>query len=323
MKLKKAVAVVLGLVTALSLMTGCGKKEEAKVNVGVLKGPTGVGAVKIMENAENGTYANYSFTLTQDATDIVARLTNGDLDIGALPTNTAVNLFNKTNGDVRMIAINCTSVLYILENGSEINSVNDLKGKTVYVNGQGANPEYILNYVLRKNGLEPGVDVDIVFKDATEISALMVSGEASVCLLPVPAATAVIKKNPDVRKALEMSKEYNSVTDDGSSVTMGCLVATKKFIEEHPEDVALFIERYEKAIGEVLSDVDAAAELVAKYEITGNAAIAKAAIPDCGIVCITGKDMKPTVEGYYKVLFEANPASLGGKLPTDDFYYEK
>lgn len=323
MKLKKVFAIVLALSLMMSLMTACGRKDESEVNVGVIKGPTGVGAVNIVESAENGTYPNYHFTLTGDANDMVAKLTNGELDIGALPTNTAVNLYNKTNGAVRMIAINCTSVLYILENGNTVNSIKDLKGKTIYVNGQGANPEYVLNYVLRKNGLEPGVDVDIQFKDATEISTLMVSGDANLCMLPVPAATAVMKKNADVRKALEMATEYDAVTTDGSHITMGCLVATEKFINEHPDEVNLFIERYEDAINEVHNNIDAAAELVAKYEITGNAAIAKAAIPDCGIVCITGKDMKTAIEGYYNVLFEANPASIGGSLPADDFYYEK
>ncbi|MCQ2537019.1 MAG: ABC transporter substrate-binding protein [Lachnospiraceae bacterium] len=323
MKLKRVLAALVTAAVIITCMAGCGKKEEANVNIGVLKGPTGMGAISLMDEANNGVYEKYNFTLTPDVSDIVARLTNGDLDIGALPTNTAVNLYNKTNGDVQLIAINCTGVLYILENGNSINSVKDLKGKTLLCNGQGSNPEYVINFLLKQNGLEPGVDVDIQFKEASEITQLMVSGQADCCMLPVPAVTTICIKNKDVRKALNVTDEWSKAATDGSQLTMGCLVATKKFITEHPADVKLFVERYEKSIQAVLADVDAAAELVAKYEITGSAAIAKNAIPDAGIVCITGKDMKPAINGYYQVLFDANPASLGGKMPADDFYYAK
>ncbi len=317
--------VTLALVAALTVasLAGCGKKEEAEVRVGVLKGPTGIGAVEIMDKSENNEYEKYSFTLTPDVQDIVARLTNGDLDIGALPTNVAANLYNKTNGDIEIIALNCLGVLYILENGDSIKSVADLKGKTIVTTGQGSNPEYVLNFILRKNGLEPGKDVTIEFKESSDVVTTMVSGKADVCMLPVPAATTVLAKNKDVREALDVTAEYDKVATDGSTLTMGCLVARKSFIEDHPDDIKLFLDRYAKSIEHVLSDVDASAELVAKYEIVGAAAIAKQAIPKCGIVCITGKDIQPAIEGYYQVLFDAAPASIGGKMPAKDFYYVK
>lgn len=325
--MRKIVTVIIVLALMLSC-TACSGGDDADINIGVLKGPTGVGAVGIMaksnmqgEESEEAEYSNYHFLLSADPTDIVARLTNGELDIGALPTNTAANLYNKTNGDVEIIAVNCLGVLYILENGTSISSVADLKGRTVYVNGQGANPEYIINFVLRQNGLEPGEDVEIVFREATDISAMMVSGEAEVCMLPVPAATAVTIKNTDVRFALDMTGEYEAAAGDGSRLAMGCLVARREFVSEHQKEVDLFLERYETSIGEVLGDIDASAELVAGYEITANAAIAKKAIPDCSIVCITGPDMQPVLDGYYKVLFNAEPGAVGGAIPGGDFYY--
>ncbi|MCR5823864.1 MAG: ABC transporter substrate-binding protein [Lachnospiraceae bacterium] len=323
MRFKKIVALAVAGALTVASLAGCGKKEEAEVRVGVLKGPTGIGAVEIMDKSESGEYEKYSFTLTPDVQDIVAKLTNGDLDIGALPTNVAATLYNKTSGDVRIIALNCLGVLYILENGDSIKSVADLKGKTIVTTGQGSNPEYVLNFILRKNGLEPGQDVTVEFKESSDVVTTMVSGKADVCMLPVPAATTVLAKNKNVREALDVTAEYDKVADDDSRLTMGSLVARKSFIDEHPDDIKLFLERYSKSIEHVLSDLDASAELVAKYEIVGAAAIAKQAIPKCGIVCITGKDIKPAIEGYYKVLFEASPKAIGGAMPGDDFYYEK
>lgn len=295
--------------------------ESVEIRVGVLKGPTGMGAIKLMDDSENGVYPNYHFTLTPEVTDIVARLSNGDLDIGALPTNVASNLYNKTSGAVKIIAVNCLGVLYILENGDSVHSVADLKGRTIYCNGQGANPEYTLNYILTQNGLVPGEDVNVEFGDPSEIAAKMISGDIDLCMLPVPVVTTVCLKNADVRKALDVSAEFAAAANDGSKLTMGSLVAKSDFIDAHPDAVAAFLENYHASIAEVLDDVDTSAELIAKYEIAGNAAIAKLAVPDASIVCITGADIRPALEGYYQVLYNANPASIGGAMPGDDFYY--
>lgn len=339
MNMKKLIRALAAVTMGLSL-AGCSpapqaddtsKETEAPVeevtvdttdiNIGVLKGPTGMGAVGLMNDADSGVYPNYHFTLTPEVTDVVARLSNGDLDMGALPTNVAANLYAKTNGNVQIIAINCLGVLYILENGDGVQSVEDLRGRTLYCNGQGSNPEYMINFVLKQNGLTPGEDVDVQFADASEITAKMVSGEIDLCMLPVPAVTTIMMKNENVRKALDMTEEYANAANDGSVLTMGCLAARRSFIEEHPEAVSQFLAAYSESIKAVLGDLDASAELVAKYEITGNAAIAKAALPDASIVCITGKDLKPSLEGYFQVLFDADPASVGGSLPADDFYY--
>lgn len=295
--------------------------DTTEINVGVLKGPTGMGAIKLMDDSENGVYENYHFTLTAEPTDIVARLSNGDLDIGALPTNVAANLYNKTGGKVKLIGINCLGVLQILENGDTVNSIADLKGRTLYCNGKGSNPEYVINYVLRQNGLEPGTDVTVSFDDPSVISQKMISGEIDLCMLPVPAATAIQMKSENARKALDMTVEFRNAANDGSELTMGCLAARAEFIEEHPEAVAEFLKNYEASMTEALNDMDAMAELIAKYEITGNAQIAKKAIPDASIVCITGEDMQKTLEGYFKVLYDADPTSVGGEMPADDFYY--
>lgn len=316
--MKKLIALILTAALVFSF-AACGKTQPSytgmTVNVGMLKGPTGVGSVYLMDGEYEDTY---EFTVTSEATDFVAKLSNGDLDIAALPTNVAASLYNKTNGGVQIIALNTLGVLYMLENGDKINEVSDLSGKTVYVHGQGANPEFVLNYILEKNGVS---DVNVIFKDPAEIVALMASGEAEICMLPVPHATTVLMKNPTVRVALDVTDEYEAVTEDSSVLTMGCVVARTDFINEHPETVKKFLENYDASVEKVITDPKAASELVAKYEITGSAAIAEKAIPDCNLVCITGDEIQPAVEGYYNVLFNANPKAVGGFIPAEDFYY--
>lgn len=344
---RKLFAVSLALALLAGLLSGCTKPEVAPtptpvpaetpaatpspepeapgepetVGFAVLKGPSGVGAAKLISDSETGGGAGvYDVTIAGSNDEIVASLASGSIDIAAVASNVAANLYHKTDGAVQALAVSGLGVLYLLENGDSIHSMADLEGKTVYATGQGANPEYVLNYLLTENGVDPE-DVDIRWKSADEIAALMAAGEAGLCMLPVPAATGVLMKNPDVREALDLSAEWDAL-ENGSRLTMTTIVVRTEFAREHPGAVKLFLEDYQDSVDYVNQNPAGAAELVAKYEITPNAKIAEAAIPKCALVCITGADeIQAAIQGYYEVLWEANPQSIGGGIPDDAFYY--
>lgn len=295
--------------------------DRPAVNLAMLSGPTGMGAAKLMADNTDGTTLNdYTVTVAAQPTDLTGKLTSGELDIAALPTNVAATLYNKTNGAIQMLALNTLGVLYILENGDSIQSISDLAGKTVYATGQGANPEYVLNYLLRANGLEPGVDVTIEWKaTGEEVSALMLSGDAEVAMLPVPAATSVLMQNSDVRAAIDLNDAWTQSGAEGT-MTMGCVVVRTEFAQENPQAVENFLAEYADSIAYVRDNPDEAAALVVEAGIVPKEPIAKAAIPQANLVCITGADML-AIQDYYQVLWDADPSSIGGSIPDDAFYY--
>lgn len=331
---KKWFHLLLAAIIAAGLLSGCvpggtaaslSPAEKMKISIAVLAGPTGMGAVQLMQESEAGTAANeYDFTVATAPDEITGKIISGELDLAAVPTNLAAVLYNKTGGDVQIAAVNTLGVLYILENGDTVQSMEDLRGKTVYATGQGSNPEYVLNYLLRENGLEPGVDVTVEYKASEELAALMASGGAELAMLPVPAATGVVLKNKDVRMALNLSEEWERVAGDGGSVlTQGCIIVQKAFAEEHPEALEAFLAEYSDSISYVAGNPAEAAKLVYQYGITGSEAIAVAAIPDSNLVYISGEDMKTSLDAYFQVLYTAAPASVGGELPDDGIYYTK
>ena len=298
--------------------------QSGKVNLAVLSGPTGIGAAKLLSDADAGLTANeYEYIIAADNQEVMAGLINGDIDIAAVASNVALNLYNKTDRGVKILALGTQGVLHILEGsgGHTVDSMADLMGETIYSAGQGANPEYILRHLLTQNGLDPDNDVEIVFADASEITAKLLSGEIRYAMLPVPAATAaIIKGGGQVRAAVDITEEWNAV-GGGSQLIMTAVVARTEFIEENPEAVKAFLAEYEASIQYVNGNVDAAAELVANYGITPNAAIAKQAIPQCHLVYIDGADMLPAISDYFMVLYQVNPNSVGGMLPDDGIYY--
>ena len=314
---RKAVLIAV-LFFAVIIPAFCAPSSE--VRFGVLKGPTGIGACQLLSlNEEGKTRNRYSVTLLAEATDMIAQIAAGQLDIAAIPTNAAAALYNKTSGAVRLAALNTAGVLYILENGDSIKSVADLKGKTIYAVGQGSNPEYVLRFILSQNGIDPDKDAELVFLDSAELTTRAATGEIGVCMLPVPAVTTVLMKNKSMRTALDLSKEWDSLNTSGI-LTMGCVVVRSDFAKNHPIEVMAFLDEYGSSINFTKQNPSQAAQLCAKFSIVPSAAVAEKAIPDCNLIYICGDDIRPAIEGYLKVLYDFNPKSIGGKMPGDDFY---
>lgn len=298
--------------------------EKMDINIAALKGPTSMGMVKIMEDSENGEAANnYKFTIAGTPDEISGGLVKGDYDIAAIPCNLASVLYNKSKGQVVTAGINTLGVLYVVETGKAINSVADLKGKTIYSTGKGATPEYTLNYILSSNGIDPAKDVTVEYKsEPTEVAALLSKSSDAIAVLPQPYVATVMMSNDKIRIALDLTKEWDKVSKNGSTVVTGVIAVNKKFLDNNKAAVDAFLSEYETSAKYVNENADAAAALIEKFDIF-KAAVAVKAIPYSNITFIQGDDMQTKINGYLEALFAQNPQAVGGTLPDDAFYYIK
>ena len=353
--MKRTLSLLLTAALAFSLLAGCGPKNPPAESSGsanpgasssqpdqsgdvgntsaasgpsvrfmALSGPTGVGAAKLMADhdadAQNSAIASYE--IVTDNTQVQTALVNKDVDVAAIATNAAAALCAKTDGGIQVLAVNTLGVLYILEKGDTVHSMADLAGKTLYApsNTKGANPEHILNHLLEGSGVAPA-DVTIEWLTPQEITAKMSSSDAGICMLPVPAATALLVKDSGVREAISLSDAWQDL--EGSPLPMGCVVARTEYIQENPQEVEAFLAAYEASIDYISDPANSAgvAALVAQYEFAPNDKVAAKAIPQCSLTFVTGQEMKTTLEDYYTILFQVEPKSIGGGLPYDSFYY--
>ena len=297
--------------------------EKTDVNVFVLTGPTGIGAVNLWNESEQGEgLENYHFNAVAAPTEVVAKISSGEADIAAVSTNLASTLYHKTNGGVVILAVNTLGVLNVLDNtGAEISSMADLKGRHIVTTGQGANPEYIINYLLRTNGLDPEKDVSIEFKaDGSELAAVWATDPEAAIIAPQPVATAIKGKYEGSTLALSLTDEWAKASPD-SELMMGCMIVRRAFLDEHPEAVANFLAHYETSVSAANADPETTGALCEQYGIVAQAKMASAAIPNCNLCYITGDALREGLTGYLQVLLDADPASVGGSLPGDDFWY--
>ena len=327
--MKTKIFSLLLIVTLLLSFAACAAPEDKPdVKIYTLNGTTGFGMAKLMSDAKTDeAFSHYKFEVKEDASDVTAAMISGDADIAALPTNAAANLYNKTQGKVKILAVNTLGCLYLLTNqNASVNGFSDLKGKTVYAPAQ--NPTFIFKYLCEQNGLTVGKDVKI---DSTSYAApaalkdAVAAGKVDVAVLPEPmvtVASAAAKKagTATLTVAMDLTEEWNRVSEKDSLV-QGCVVVRTEFLEAHPEAVKQFLSAYKESIEYLGTDLEKASQMIADCGIFANAAVAKTAIPKCNVRYVDGEAMKASMKTYLNVLHGINPAAVGGALPADDFYY--
>jgi len=315
---------LLTLLALLFAFAACSTEETepTEVRIAAMRGPTALGLLQLMDAHKQGNTRNeYAFELLGSPDLIPPLFARGEIDIAAVPGNLAAILYNNPNMDIQALAIVTLGVLHVVDTTGEINSVADLYGRTIFVSGQGATPEFALNYVLEQNGLTPGVDVIIEFRaEHTEIAALLEAGQAEIALLPEPFVSTVLNRIDNLRLALDLTEEWNRVQPDYGLI-MSVVIGTRAFLEQNPEAVAILLEEYANSIYFMTTNLTEAAELAARFEIIPNAAIAQQALPRTHITFLNGEAMKQNLLGFYNVLYQAAPASIGGQLPDENFFF--
>jgi len=290
--------------------------NDEKVDIAVLKGPTGMGIVKLMGEE------NYNIQVLGSPDDLIGKIVTGEVDLAAVPPNLAAILYQNTGQKIQLLAVHTLGALYILENGENVTSLEDLQGRTLYVSGKGATPDYVIQYLLQEHGLVPGKDVTLDYiSQHTDLAAIMAAEQHDLALLPQPHVTSVLMQNKNVRIALDLNKVWKNVLN--KELTMGVLIGQKNFIDNNQNTLAAFLEEYEQSIKFVNNNMAEAAELIAQNKILPNAEIAEKAIPYCNIVYIDAQQGKTYLENFYSILYDFNPDSIGGKIPDDEFYYSQ
>lgn len=317
--------ILIGFCMALCA-AGCGKEKQpdaAAIRIGSLKGPTTLGLLYMMEETGDGNAksAGADFTMAASADELLSLMVKGQLDIALVPANVAAVLYQRTEGAIAVIDINTLGVLYVVSDDASIRTMEDLKGKTVYLTGKGTTPDYVLRYLLEQAGILE--DVKLEYRsEAAEVAVLLAKQESSTGLLPQPFATVACGQNDRLETVLDLTREWEAVQgENGSSLVTGVTIVRRAFLEEDPEAVEVFLNRHKESAEYAVSHVEETAALAVEKGIIANEQAAISAIPKCNIVYIEGDEMKRALAGYLEVLYEQAPESVGGSLPEEDFYY--
>lgn len=338
--MKRIFAGLMAAVLSLSLLAGCGQEggtapaaeenqqesvqagyeEGLTTRIAALKGPTAMGLVCLMDDnqAED---APYTFELYTSGDEIVPLIAQGEVDVALIPTNLAATLYQRTEGGVQVLDVNAGNVLYVVSHDETLNSLEGLKGKTVYMTGKGTSPDWTLQYLLGKAGISAD-ELTIEFKsEATEVVSALAQDSTAVGVLPQPFATVAMMQDQELSLNFPLENAWKEYSPDGSGIATGVTVVRTAFAEEHPAAVAQFVADHQQSVAAAEEDPARAAQLIEEAGIV-KAAVAQQVIENFNPMAATaGEEMQTWVSGYLEMLYEIAPDAVGGQLPDEGFYY--
>lgn len=296
----------------------------AQVRVGVLNGPSCIPAAYLLENIVSIEGENLEYETISNATSLAGKILNDEIDIGFLPPNLAAILYNKKQDSILCTAITGTGNLSLISKNSSVKTFDDLKGKTVYVAGAGATPEYIMRYLLKKNGIaadsKNGITLDFSIQ-TQQLAAMLISGKIEYAVVPEPFATVAVMKDSSICKVLDLQKEYEKFEGKGQTYPLTVMVVSRKFAESKTAAMNMFFKMYEESLNWTFENGLEAGILCQDLGLGLQAPVVSNSIPYANYVFVPAREGKKQLEKILKIFLDCDEMSVGGRLPDKNFYY--
>ncbi len=329
-KLKKSILYLLFLTILFTVSVGIlsadgtrEKNDELKITVAVLKGPSGIAAAKLLgDNFQPGFGVDTEYIILSSPLEAAAKMTSGEVDAVFLPVNMAAKLYTK-GPKFKLAAVSGLGSLFMVSSDNSIEEWKDLKGKTIYLTGKGATPDYLLRYLLLENGLDPEKDVILDFSaQAPQIAQLIIAERAETSFIPQPFVLQIEMKSKEARTVLDPQEELLRIRGGEQAFPFTAFAISPKLYENRPEAAAALAKALEKSISWTLENPEEASLIIEDFGIM-SASIAVKAIPVSGIEYIPAPHAQESVEDFLNMMLDLDPVSVGGNLPDEGFYFGK
>ncbi|PTY40326.1 ABC transporter substrate-binding protein [Brachyspira hampsonii] len=272
----------------------------------LLNGPTGIGGLKMMKD-----YKAVNIHFVNAPNNMLSLIVKGEADIAAIPANMAAIIFNRQL-DYKVIAVISETQLFIVSANEKIQTINDIKNKTVYCGTKLAAPDLMLQYLISKEKL-PKVNINYSLSNP-DLAKAVASKNADIAILPEPFVSSAMLENKDVHIVVEMSKYIENYP-------VAVLIAKNTFINHNRVLVNEVLREYEKSTGYILNNKNEVETLIKDSSMIINAKAAVYGMNRMGLTFYSGEKMKFALNSYYNFLYNFDKKLIGNRIPSNDFYY--
>lgn len=325
--MKKINKVIFSLLVVLSMfmtLVGCNKKEEVNIVKKEISfiAPSGVPATAISkmikENIQIDNKYNVNYSIENTSDTLATAVMKGKPDIAIVSSNLAAQAYNKGLG-YKLVGTTGLGALYLVSTEGDI-AINELGGKEVYNIGSGLTPDIVFKALLKESGIN---DVTLSYVGgATELAPAILGGKAKYAVVPEPALTTILNKNPNIKVIASLNDLWKEKFNSESGFPQASLIVKETLINEDKDFVNKLIKEVSNSINWVNENNKDAANYSIENGSQVDEAIIEKSIPNSSIIFIEAKDNKVDYIDYFKVLEKENSKSIGEKVPDEEFFYE-
>jgi len=295
--------------------------ENFTVNVKALNGPTGIGMIYLFdETPDFGEGISVEYSVAMAPKNLMGELAKKSIDMAVLPANMPALLYARAPG-YRVVAVTGMGNLYVVSRDTSIKKPEDLVGKTLYNGAKGATPDFMTRYLLSGEGIDADKDLYMDFSyGLPDLAKAVIGGLVDTAVFPEPFITMITEKS-DAEIVIDLQEWWMDQKSSVESYPLSVFVVREDILENYPRFVSRFLDAYEDSINRVKENPVEASLLVPEQGFTMASDITEKAIPRLNLKYTDGEAAMEMLNAYYGILFEMNPATVGGAVPGDDLYY--
>ena len=272
----------------------------------LLNGPTGIGGLKMIKD-----YKSIDINMVNAPNNMLSLVIKGETDIAAIPANMAAIIFNRQL-QYKAVAVISETKLFIISANKNIQTINDIKNKTIYCGTKLAAPDLMLQYLISKEKIE-NININYSFGNP-DLTKMIASGNADIAILPEPFVSSAMLENKDVHIVVEMSKYIENYP-------VAILIAKTDFINHNKELLNEILNEYKKSTEYIINNKNEIENLIKNSSMVINPKAAAYGLNRIGLTFYDGEKMKFALNSYYNFLYNFDKQLIGNKIPSDNFYY--
>jgi NitT/TauT family transport system substrate-binding protein len=330
--MKRKLNVLLSVIMVLFVFVGCGTTaneesnevvETKEIKVVVPDGLPSMGIAKmIKENPEILSEYNVSYSIERTPENIVSAVLKGEVDIAVVPSNVAATQYNKEAG-YKIAATTGWGSFYLISADGE-KTIDDLKGQEIYNIGRGLTPDIVTKSVLKDMGYNPDSDFNFSYVNGvTELAPMILAGKTKYAVVPEPALSQILSKNPDVKVVMELNEEWKNNNSSEYGFPQATIIVKEDLIGNDSEFVEEFLNKVEESTVFANENTEELANYCEEIGVSADKAIIPKAMDKANIKFVKIKDSYEEYKTYFNKLNEFDPSTIGGKVPDEGVFMEK
>ncbi|WP_027634651.1 ABC transporter substrate-binding protein [Clostridium hydrogeniformans] len=332
MRNRKIFSALLILIIGVSLLVGCGNKikegsKDENKNPKSIKVfvPEGIPSIAIAKLKKENTQVNKDYSIeyeivnTSDA--LVSKVLNNEAEIAIVPSNLPAQSYNKGLKYKLAGTVGWGNMYMVSNEGIDI--IKELKGKDLYTIGKGLTPDITLRYILKNNNIDADKDVNINYLvGATELAPTFISGKAKNAVIPEPMLSNVLMKSKSAKIIGSLNDQWKEITKNNYGYPQSSLIIKEELVDEYREFVDDFIKNLVESIEWAKNNIDKLGDYSEELKLSLNKENLKTVMERSNLNYIEAKNSKEEYKTFYKVLFDFQGKSIGGKIPDEKLYME-
>lgn len=316
----------IAILFLIGFLSGChsGQVKEDGVVLLTLKGPSAMGMIYLIDSPGSIIPDKFNIEILDEPMLVRARMLKDKPELTVLPLNMGAILYNM-GLPYQLIAIPVWGTLYLFGSDPGIQDWQSLKNNRIYLMGKGTTPDIVFRYLLKVHDLDPDQDVilDYSFPTHIDLANAVGAGQAGLAVLSEPMVSLVRARNKSILQIMDLNAEWAGAFPEHPAMPQTALLGRKDFIRDHPDWTIKICEAWNRSINQVNLFPEKAAGRIVFHTILPDQEIAMSSIPRCNLNFRYASDIRPEIRQYLQVFLTFNPDAIGGKLPDEQFIFQK